>query len=185
MNRKKTLVILGHPNKKSFCAALHKEYVDSAKKSGKDVKILNIIDMKFNPVKQQEKTEKDIVKAQKLITWAEHIVFVFPIWWGNMPALLKGFFDRTFSSGFAFRFKKNKRWDKLLKGRTAHIITTMDTPIPIYKLMFGNPLRKNLRGILWFCGVSPIKYTFLSPITKVNMQRRKAYLLRVRKLAQR
>jgi len=183
MKGKKTLLILGHPDKNSFSGEISKQYLASAKKAGKEIKVLNVIDMKFNPVEQQEKTEKDIIKAQELITWADHLVFVFPIWWGNMPALLKGFFDRVFMSGFAFKYLKKKGWAKLLKGKTSRIITTMNTPILVYKIFFQNPLKKNLKGILWFCGISPVKYTFFSPITRAGEGQRKKYLMQVRKIA--
>jgi NAD(P)H dehydrogenase (quinone) len=77
--------------------------------------------------------EGDVLKAQELITWANHLVFVYPTWWAGLPALLRLFFEMVFSPGFAFKYhdrmgKKIVGWDKLLTGKSARIISTMDAP---------------------------------------------------------
>jgi putative NADPH-quinone reductase len=73
--------------------------------------------------------EPDLLAAWEKILWAEHLVWIYPIWWGSMPAILKGFIDRLFLLGFAFKKKENSVWwDKLLTGKSARIITTLDQP---------------------------------------------------------
>ena len=107
MMTKRVLVILGHPANDSFCAALVDSYVEGARETQAEIKVLRLGELDFNPILQGYKTstplEPDLVAAQQAITWAEHLVFVYPIWWGAMPALLKGFIDRTFLPSFAFK----------------------------------------------------------------------------------
>lgn len=89
---------------------------------------------------QVQLLEPDLVQAQADITWAEHLAFVYPIWWGGIPALMKGFFDRIFLPGFAFKYREGKAFpDKLLKGKTAHLLVTMDTPPWYYKWVCRMP----------------------------------------------
>ena len=92
---KRILVILGHPVKDSLCGALAESYANGAKSAGNEVRFISLSDLSFDPIlhngyaKVQE-FEPDLVYAKETITWAEHIVFSYPIWWGAMPALLKG-----------------------------------------------------------------------------------------------
>ena len=128
------LVILGHPTNDSFCGALANSYVEGAKAAGNEVQLISLGTLSFDPVLHKgyatiQELEPDLVTAKTAITWAQHIVFVYPIWWGAMPALLKGFFDRVFLPGFAFKYRDGSVfWDRLLSGRSAHLIVTMDTP---------------------------------------------------------
>ncbi|MDH5389479.1 MAG: NAD(P)H-dependent oxidoreductase, partial [Gammaproteobacteria bacterium] len=115
---KKILVILGHPDEESFCGALAKAYIEGAKDSGNEVHTINLGELKFDPVlwkgySKIQELEPDLVNAQELMQWSNHIVFIYPNWWGTMPALMKGFFDRAFLPGFAFKYRDNSSfWDK-------------------------------------------------------------------------
>ncbi len=130
---KRILVILGHPANESFCGVLTNSYVEVAKAAGKEVQLISLGDLSFDPVLHNgyatiQELESDLVTGCAAISWAQHIVFVYPIWWGAMPALLKGFIDRLFLPGFAFKFREGSRfWDRLLSGRSAHLLVTMDT----------------------------------------------------------
>jgi len=104
---KRILVILGHPVTDSFCGALSKSYIDGAQAAGNDVRFIALGSVAFDPVLRNgyaiaQALEPDLASAQAMISWAQHIVFVYPLWWGAMPALLKGFIDRVFLRGFAF-----------------------------------------------------------------------------------
>jgi len=142
---KKILVILGHPDNTSFCHSLAQAYVSGAKESGLEVREIKLGELKFDPVlwngyQKIQELEPDLVEAQKLIQWSNHLVFIYPNWWGAMPALMKGFFDRAFLPGFAFKYRENSSlWDKLLLGRTAHLMITMDTPAWYYRWIFRRP----------------------------------------------
>lgn len=88
---KRVLVILGHPSTDSFCGALMQTYVEAAKSAGHEVRLLRLAALSFDPVlhdgyKQIQPLEPDLLKAQADITWAEHLAFVYPVWWGGIPA---------------------------------------------------------------------------------------------------
>ena len=118
----RVLVILGHPRKESFCAAIANAYATGALAAGAEVRLLFVADMQFDPnvvtaSPRQQPVEPSISAAMELVAWADHLVFVFPTWWGTMPAALKGFLDRVFMPGFTFEDREDgKGWDKLLEG---------------------------------------------------------------------
>lgn len=180
---KKILIVNGHPNKESLNFALAEAYKKGAAESGAEIKEINIADLQFNPnlqygYKKRTELEPDLLESWEKIKWAEHLVFVFPIWWGGMPAMLKGFFDRLFLPGFAFQYRKNSVWwDKLLTGKSAHIIATMDTPYWYFRLVYGNPgIQQFKRTILQFSGINPVKVTVFSPIKNVAEDNIKKHL---------
>lgn len=131
--------------------------------------------------------EPDLIKVQNEIFEANHLVFVYPTWWGTQPALLKGFIDRVFLPKFAFKYRENSLlWDKLLKGKTARLIVTMDTPKWYYSLIYRNPGHNALKkGVLEFCGVKPVKIKTLSPIKSSDESKRTKWLNQVEKIGQR
>jgi len=180
---KKILIINGHPDKESFCFALAEHYKKGAVSSGATCKLINLIDLSFNPIliygyRKISVLEPDLIKVQQEILAANHLVFVYPTWWGTYPALLKGFFDRVFLPGFAFKYHKSDLfWDKLLKGKTARIITTMDSPAWYYFLIYRSPGHNSMkRAILGFCGIKPVKITSFSPIKSSDGKKRKVWL---------
>jgi NAD(P)H dehydrogenase (quinone) len=156
---KKVLVIIGHPSNESLNVALAESYANACRSAGAEVEILHLGTLQFDPIlrtgyKQQQTLEPDLEKAKALILWSQHIAWFYPSWWGNAPALLKGFIDRVFLPGFAFKYRKDSPMsDKLLAGRTARIFMTMDAPYFWNWLMYGN---SNIRWIknatLEFCG---------------------------------
>lgn len=181
--KKKILVILGHPDTNSFCGSLTKAYIDSAKVSGSEVRELQLGELKFDPIlwngyKKIQELEPDLVKSQELIQWSNHIVFVYPNWWGAMPALMKGFFDRVFLPGFAFKYRENSQfWDKLLSGRTAHLMVTMDTPPWYYRWIYHRPGHNEMkRTILGFCGIKVVKISEFAPIKGSSQQQRDKWI---------
>jgi putative NADPH-quinone reductase len=183
---KKILLINGHPNGGSFNFALYESYKKGAIASGAELKEIIIKDLNFNPNLQfgyQERTElePDLLNAWEKIQWAEHMVWFHPVWWGGLPAISKGFVDRLFLPGFAFKYKDNSVWwDKLLSGKTAHIITTLDQPSWYYRLAFGRPSVNQLKkSILEFCGVKPVKVTYVGPIRNSELATRTKYLEKV------
>lgn len=180
---KKILIVNGHPNKESLNFALAEAYKKGALESGAEIKEINISDLQFNPnlqygYKKRTELEPDLLESWDKIKWAEHLVFVFPIWWGGMPAMLKGFFDRLFLPGFAFQYRENSVWwDKLLTGKSAHIIATMDTPYWYFRLVYGNPgIQQFKRTILQFSGINPVKVTVFSPVKNVAADKIKKHI---------
>jgi putative NADPH-quinone reductase len=185
--KKRILVILGHPNRDSFCGAIANSYFEGAKASGNEVQLLSVGDLDFDPVlhmgySSSQTLEADLAAGQAAITWAQHIVFVYPNWWGTMPAVLKGFIDRVLLPGFAFRYREGTPfWDRLLTGRSAHLIVTMDTPPWYYRLVFRMPGHNEMkRTILDFCGIKPVTITSLGPIKGSTKKKREAWLHQVK-----
>jgi putative NADPH-quinone reductase len=185
----KILIINGHPDPESFSAALSAAYQKGAFTSGHDVKTLNLRQLDFNPIltfgyrqrTESDRMEPDLLRAQELIKWADHLVWVFPVWWGSLPALLKGFLDRTFLPGYAFSYRENSIWwDKLLKGRTARVIQTLDQPPWFYRWINGRPTYHVMKKmVLGFCGVKRIRVTSFGPVKKSKAETREKWLRKV------
>ncbi len=182
------MIILGHPLKDSFCGALAREYAKGASEKNSEVKIIHLGDLKFDPVlkagyKKIQELEPDLKEVQKMIEWADHLTFVYPIWWANVPSLLKGLIDRTFLPGFAYKFKGNSlRWDKYLKGKTFRLMATSDSPPIFYRSIVGDPDRKAMKDVLSFCGVKMKGKSYFGSIKLSNDKKRKKWISRARNL---
>lgn len=181
------LIINGHPDKESLCNALAKHYYDGAKTAGAKAELIHLRDLSFKVnleygYRVETPLEPDLIHAQKAIKEASHLVFIFPVWWQTYPALLKGFIDRVFLPGFAFKYRKDSLfWDKFLKGKTARIITTMDTPGWYARIFYKRPAFNALKkGTLNFCGVKPVKVTTFSPVKMASGEKIKRWLLKTR-----
>jgi NAD(P)H dehydrogenase (quinone) len=176
-------LLLGHPDKDSFCGAIADAYEASAKAAGHEVRRQDLGALSFDPIlhhgyKTIQALEPDLVQAQDMLTWCEHWVLVYPMWWGSVPALLKGFFDRVILPGFAFQPHENDpRWDKLLKGRTGHIFRTADGP-NIYSLLAyrDSDIATVKNATMQFCGVSPVKVTKFGGVGRASAEKRKGWL---------
>ncbi len=189
MEKKRTLLLLGHPNNLSLCAALAAEYEKGARESGAEVRVHRIGDMQFDPTlhlgfQGKQPLEPDLERFQADLEWAQHLVMVFPLWWGGMPAALKGLVDRAFLPGFAFKYKEGSPFQaKLLAGRTASVILTMDSPNFWYNWVLGRPLTKVLkRQILGFCGFSRLKFTILGNVRASTPEKRQVWIAKVKSL---
>jgi NAD(P)H dehydrogenase (quinone) len=186
---KKIAIINGHPNKDSFNFGVAEAYRLGAVETGAEVKEIVIRDLNFNPnlqfgYQKRMELEPDLMKAWEIIQWADHLVWVHPVWWGGLPALMKGFIDRLFLPGMAYKYRENSVWwDKLLKGKTAHIMTTLDQPGWYYRLFFGRPSVNQLRkSILEYCGVKPVKLTYIGVIRNSKDEQRAQWLRKVKEL---
>lgn len=163
MVRKKILVLVGHPNRGTHCEAFADAYEAGAKKSEHETKRINLADLSFDPILHKgylavQDLEPDLKSAQEAIAWADHLVIVHPIWWGGMPALFRGFFERIWLPGFAYHFHKEGLfkgilWEKLLKTKTARIVISMDNWPLLAKIQFGDTTHELKRCILGFAGV--------------------------------
>ena len=189
---KRVLIILGHPSTDSFCGAIATCYFEAATQAGREVRIMQLGALNFDPVlhegyNQIQTLEQDLLDAQADIMWAEHLVFVFPLWWGGVPALLKGFIDRTFLPGFAFKYRQGKVFpDKLLKGRTAHLLVAMDTAPWYYKWVYRMPgLHQMRKHTLAFCGIKPLTTLMFGPVLTSTTTQRQKWLQQAMTLARR
>jgi NAD(P)H dehydrogenase (quinone) len=182
------LIINGHNRVNSFCTALAKSYEKGARVAGHNLKTLNLRELdleKYLRYGHEKKydPEGDVLKAQEYIRWSQHMVYIYPTWWAGLPSILKLFFEMVFSPGFAFRYhdrmeKKLVSWDKLLTGKSARLISTMDAPPWYYKWIMGDPGGKIMRrGILGFCGVNTIKTTYFGSIKLSTDKQREDWLI--------
>lgn len=184
--KKKVLIINGHPNKESYVTALANAYHEGAlNNQNVEVQKITLIDLEFNPILYgygvKQPLEPDLQKAQELILWADHLVFLYPNWWGTMPALLKGFIDRVFLPNFAFKYNGGSFHEKLLKNRTAQVIVTMDTPNWYYNLFYKQPGHRAMKkSILQFCGVDKVDITSIAPLQKFSTEDRAKWINKVK-----
>lgn len=176
---RRILLIQGTPKSASFDHALAEAYTNGARGAGHVVREIRLSELAFDPIlrsgyEQSQPLEHDLLEAQRLIHWAEHLVFVYPVWWGGLPALLKGFVDRVFMPGFAF--KAHGRFDsanKLLRGRSAELLVTLDTSPRYFRWILGAPAHKQMvRATLGFCGVKTRQLQEFAPVqTSTEAQR--------------
>lgn len=186
---KKILIINGHPDKESFNFSLAESYKKGAVASGAEVKEIVIRELDFNPnlqfgYRKRTDLEPDLMEAQEKIKWAEHLVWVYPVWWGSVPALMKGFIDRVFLPGFAFQKRENSVWwDKLLTNKSARIISTLDQPAWYYWLVYRQPSHHAMKKLtLQFCGISPVGITTIGPIRLSEETYREKWVAKIEKL---
>lgn len=169
---RKILVVNGHPDPKSrgLCHALGDAYAQGAREKGFAVRRIDVAQLNFGLLHSQADFESGaapaaIAEVQRDILWADHLVVIFPLWLGDMPALLKAFFEQTLRPGFAFTNRPNGFPVMHLKGRSARVIVTMGMPALLYRWYFLAHGLKNLeRNILRFCGIRPVRSTILGSI---------------------
>jgi len=189
MAKNKILIINGNPDKESFNFGLSEAYKKGAQKSGAIIKEVKIRELNFNPnlqfgYRKRTELEPDLVDAQKKLKWANHIVWVYPVWWGSVPAIMKGFLDRVLLPGYAFTKRENSVWwDKHFIGKTSRIICTLDQPNWYYKLIYKSPSHNAMKKLTMnFIGVKSVKITSIGPIRLSKEEFRKKWLLKVEKL---
>lgn len=191
MAKKKIAVILGHPDKESFNFALAEAYSKGANLAGAEVEKIYIRDLEFNPnlqfgYRKRTELEPDLRKAQEILTWADHLVWIYPVWWGGVPAIMKGFLDRVLLPGFAFKKREGSLWwDKYFKGKTARIICTMDQPTWFYRIFNRAPSHHAMKKLTMnFIGVKSVKITSIGPIRLSKDSFRENWLKKVEALGE-
>lgn len=183
-----------HPARLSLSAALAQAYRDGAEAAGHDVRTARLSEMSFDPdfgqasFRNAPALEPDLETFRENLVWAEHVVFVTPMWWGGLPAKAKGLFDRVLLPGFAFDPRQRRMGvpTPLLTGRTAHFMLTSDTPAWAFWLLYGRALQQQVhRQILSFVGLKPVRQTHFSPVEHSTPQIRDRWLGDTRRLGAR
>jgi len=181
----KILVINAHPKKESFCTAIVDKYTKGAAESNHEVQTLNLRDLELEKYLKFEyneeiKLSKELLDVQEMILWADHLTFVYPLWWSAAPALLKVFFEVILQSGFAYKYQKIEgmapKWDKFLKNKTANTIVTMDTPPFYFNLIMRDPNGKMMKEITSFVGIKLLKNYYFGSVKVSNEGKRKKWL---------
>lgn len=170
---KRILLIQGHPDStgRHFVPALATAYERAARQAGHEVQRIDVGLLRFPLLRsaaewQWREPPAAIREAQAALAAAEHVVIMFPLWLGGMPALLKGFLEQLMRPGFALgRARAGRLPNKRLKGRSAHIVVTMGMPAFFYRLYYrGHSVKSLKRNILEFCGVSPVRTTYIGTV---------------------
>lgn len=165
-------ILDGHTDHESLTTGLCDAYARGAESARHEVRRITPRDLAFEPVlrgyRDRGELEPDLVAAQETISWCEHLVVVHPVWWGQMPALLKGFIDRTFLPGWAFKFHEDDPWwDRLLAGRSARLIQISATPVwAMWVANWNAPLIATKGSVLSFCGFKPVRTTQFGGVNK-------------------
>lgn len=182
------LILQGHPDPapERFGRALAAAYAKGATQAGHEIRLIDLATLGFDLLR----TKKDhddapvpaaLADAQQAIAGADHIVIVFPLWLGGMPALLKGFLEQVLRPGFAYRVAGG--WKRLLTGRLARIVVTMGMPPLAYRFWFGgHGVRQLERSILGFVGIKPVRTTLIGGIESMTDGGRQRWLDRMRSL---
>ncbi len=169
MSKKRIYILNGHPAETSLTGAVVQSYAQAAQKAGHDVRVTNLCDLEFDPdygfggYANQKPLEPDLERVLTDIEWSEHVVVATPMWWGGLPAKLKGVFDRAFLPGRTFDTHTTTKLGlpaPLLRGRTGRVLLLSDTPSWFFRLVYRNAMVVQIQQqILEFVGIKPVKVT--------------------------
>jgi putative NADPH-quinone reductase len=182
---KRIAVIVGHPDRDAarYGRALALAYARGAESAGHEVRVIDVTTLDF-PLLRRASDWQDgepvaaIREAQATVAWAGHLLIVFPLWLGDMPALLKGFLEQLLRPGFAFtKAVPGRPWKKLLAGKSARLVVTMGMPAFFYRVFYrAHSVASLRRNILAFCGVAPVRTTLIGMIEAARDGARRAWL---------
>ena len=190
---KRIVIIQGHPDThtRHFGHALADEYAKGAEDSGYEVRRIEVAQLDFPLLQRKEVFERSeltvaVAPAVEAIKWANHVVIIYPLWLGSMPALLKAFLEQVFRPGVAFEYQRSGGMPrKLLTGKSARIVVTMGMPAFAYRWVFlAHSLKSLQRNILGFCGIRPVKSTLIGTIEGMTEPQRLNWLDEIRGLGQ-
>ena len=185
------LIIYAHPNPSSFNASILEHVQKGLQKTNHSVTLLDLYKEQFDPVLifNEDKRRRDLVyeeeteRYRNLVKEADSFIFIYPIWWWGMPAILKGFIDRVFVAGFAYKYE-GALPKGLLTGKKAWVINTLDSPLWYVALLYRSAdwiiMRK---GILRFCGIRQIKRSVFQSVKTSKATKREKWLLNIREKA--
>lgn len=160
------LIVQGHPDpcKTHLCHAIAKAYANAAQVKGHRCQILHIADAEIPFLRSKDEWEgtdfpQVAIDGQAAVAAADHLVMIYPLWMGDVPAILKAWIEQVLRHGFAFKNVKNA-WTPALKGKSARVIVTMGMPSLAYRwFFFAHSVRSLTRNILKFCGIAPVRWT--------------------------
>lgn len=179
--QKNILVVDAHPGTHSISRQWALAYAAAAGHAGHAVRVLHLAEMEFDTdfgegdYKHHKPLEPVLEEALGDFEWADHIVMAFPMWWGSLPAKLKGLFDRAFLPGRTFDTRNKTALGlpkPLLTGKTARIMFTSDTPGLFQRLVYRNALQNQVRNqIFGFVGIKPVRFTTFSGASEATAQK--------------
>jgi putative NADPH-quinone reductase len=187
------VIIQGHPDaaRHHFCHSLADAYAEGAIAAGNSVMRIDVGQLDFPMLRSQSEFESGTLPAslngaRDAIVSADHIVLVFPLWLGTMPALVKSFLEQIMRPGVAFAYQSKGLPRKLLTGRSARVVVTMGMPAFAYRFyFFAHAIRALNRNILGFVGIGPISTTLFGMVTEATDAKRQGWLAQMRALGSR
>lgn len=188
----KHLVLFCHPSQESFNHAVLEAYCSELKDNGHEVTVRNLYQSPLHPILTQEEYEEalkaryqpEVAQEQELISWCDCLTMIYPIWWGGMPALLKGYVDRVFSYGFAYELDGEEPIPRLA-GKSAVSICTTGTPYKVYEKMGMHKAMDQTRNlsIFEFCGFTVKQSVYYGDVIQASNEERGNMLDHVREIA--
>lgn len=171
------LIIIAHPRKDSFNYVILEKLIEKFEKTGDKVKVRDLYEINFKPVlsfselkyNKQGKICPDIAVEQNFIEWADKLTFIYPLWWNAFPAILKGYIDRVFTNGFAFRVTPNGP-EGLLNNKTVQLITSagMDEKSLKQSNVFESLKVTQDEGVFRFCGMKVTGHHYITESTSLS-----------------
>lgn len=188
----KIAAIQAHPDPAPghFGPALADAYRKGAESAGHEVRAIELASLDFPLLRSQHEFEQEpmpsvLEPARDAIDWADHLLVVYPLWLGTMPALLKGFLEQVFRPGFAFEYDAGWPGGRL-KGKSARIVVTMGMPAFVYRWYFrAHSLRSLERNVLAFAGIRPVRASLVGMIGALDESKRARWLERMQQLGRR
>ena len=182
------LVIDGHPDpdRNHFVHACADAYAEAASAFHK-VRRIDVSTLEFPLLRcpgewKDGSVTPDISRAQEALKWAEHVVILYPMWLGDVPALLKGFLEQALRPDFAVRYRKGGLPEKLLKGKSARVVVTMGMPAFFYALIYrAHSLKSLKRNVLSFVGFRPVRHSIIGSVES-RAEHRQQWLKKLREL---
>lgn len=190
---RRILILDGHPDPDParYCHALAASYAQGAVGIGHVVHRTNLSDLDFPVLRSRSDWEDGptpaaILALQDQLAWAEHVVLIYPLWLGDMPARLKALLEQAFRPGFAFGGKTVSPGGGKLKGRSARIVVTMGMPAAAYRIFYlAHSLRSLKRNVLALVGIGPIRDTIIGGVETRSDASRERYLAQLRTMGAR
>ena len=186
-------IVQGHPDPAGnrLCHALADAYALGAAAAGHEVMRIEVARLDFPILRTKEEFEtghlpESLVEAQNAIVSAQHLVIVFPLWHGTMPALLKAFIEQVMRPGVALEYREHGFPKGLLTGRSARLVVTMGMPALIYRWYFrARGVRGLERSVLKFAGMKPVRETLLGVVDAASDAKRRRWLDQMRNYGRR
>ncbi|TPJ27259.1 NAD(P)H-dependent oxidoreductase [Mesorhizobium sp. B2-7-2] len=192
---RRILVLIGHPDPSPdrLCRALASAYAEAAEAAGHAVRKIDLASLDFPFLRTMQEFEHGSIpdslrEAADAVVWAEHLVFVFPLWLGTVPAMLKAFLEQVMRPGTAFAYPEQGEGfaKSLLRGRSARLIVTMGMPAAVYRIWFlSHGIAGMRRGILNFVGIRPVRETLLGMVANASDVKRASWLKQMQRLGAR
>ena len=189
----RVVIIQGHPDPtgRHLCHGLSDAYAEGAAAAGNVVSRVDLAKLDIPVLRSQAEFESGTLPsslnaARDAIVAADHIVLVFPLWLGTMPALVKAFLEQVMRPGIGFAYQTKGLPRKLLKGRSARIVVTMGMPALAYRwFFFAHAMRALNRNVLGFVGISPIRTSLFGMVENASEEKRQSWLGQMRTLGAR